>query len=730
MDTDDSSSSDDDDETLGSLLHKKSLREDKPVVGGGVESNAHRSRGTADNRPSRSRRMFEDSSSDEPLQRPTPLVNGRKRRAPARLSTAGREPPLKRARVTRTSPKSSRRAGGERSTSRNSPSPNKKGKSVSSYPKKQGAVPLVADVNAPKWWETEPYKGDIKWKTLDHNGILFPPPYEPHGVKILYKGKPVDLTPAQEELAGFYAMRLETDWVKKKQYNINFFKEFRKELMNPNGDITHPEITDFKHINFRPIHDWMKRKKEEEKARKKDAAYRQKLKDEKAAVDEIYGWAIVDGVREKVGNYKVEPPGLFQGRGDHPKAGLLKKRLKPSQITLNIGRGFAIPRCPVEGEEWGAIIHDPTVTYIAKWVENINGAHKMVYLHASSRFKGQSDMAKYDKARKLKNHIDRIRKDYEKMLKARDRRSRQLATCVWVIDKLSIRVGNEKDTDEEADTVGVCSFRVEHLHNFTKTADGKYQVTLDFLGKDSMRYLNTVSLPEVIFKNMMSFCQGKSKEDDVFEKVDPQIVNEYLKSMMEGLSAKVFRTHNASVCLEKELKKTTNFQLGDRKTNITVDTLEHEKKYFYDTCNKTVAILCNHKKTVNQERFNESSAKMDEKIDKAAEALKSLRRKYAIAKGSSKPKTKEEQAFINKDPKAIKAQLDKKKAHLQKLKMTKNLKIENKEVALGTSKINYMDPRITVAFCKRVELPIEKVFNKALLDKFPWAMAASPDYAF
>lgn len=32
-----------------------------------------------------------------------------------------------------------------------------------------------------------------------------------------------------------------------------------------------------------------------------------------------------------------------------------------------------------------------------------------------------------------------------------------------------------------------------------------------------------------------------------------------------------------------------------------------------------------------------------------------------------------------------------------------------KTVALGTSKINYMDPRITVAWCKRHEVPIEKV---------------------
>ena len=34
---------------------------------------------------------------------------------------------------------------------------------------------------------------------------------------------------------------------------------------------------------------------------------------------------------------------------------------------------------------------------------------------------------------------------------------------------------------------------------------------------------------------------------------------------------------------------------------------------------------------------------------------------------------------------------------------------DNKEVSLSTSKINYMDPRVSVAWCKRHEAPMEKV---------------------
>ncbi len=56
---------------------------------------------------------------------------------------------------------------------------------------------------------------------------------------------------------------------------------------------------------------------------------------------------------------------------------------------------------------------------------------------------------------------------------------RQRATALHLIDKLALRCGNEKDTDEEADTVGCCSLRVEHI----ELKDDNV-VKFDFLGKD------------------------------------------------------------------------------------------------------------------------------------------------------------------------------------------------------------------------------------------------------
>jgi len=50
--------------------------------------------------------------------------------------------------------------------------------------------PLKATKGANKWWaRAEKRSNDIKWETLEHNGVFFAPPYEPHGVPVEYDGK-------------------------------------------------------------------------------------------------------------------------------------------------------------------------------------------------------------------------------------------------------------------------------------------------------------------------------------------------------------------------------------------------------------------------------------------------------------------------------------------------------------------------------------------------------------
>ncbi|KEH16475.1 putative DNA topoisomerase [Medicago truncatula] len=547
--------------------------------------------------------------------------------------------------------------------------------------------------------------GQKKWTTLVHNGVIFPPPYQPHGVKILYKGKPVDLTPEQEEVATMYAVMRDTDYMQKDKFKENFWNDWREVLGRKHV------IQNLKDCDFTPIYDWH----EIEKEKKKQMTTEEKkaLKEEKMKQEEKYTWAIVDGVKEKVGNFRVEPPGLFRGRGEHPKMGKLKKRIHPSDITINIGKDAPIPECPIPGECWKDIRHDNTVTWLCYWNDPINSKlFKYVFLAASSSLKGQSDKEKYEKARLLKDYIENIRAAYTKDFTSKDITKQQIAVATYLIDKLALRAGNEKD-DDEADTVGCCTLKVE---NVTREAPNK--LMFNFLGKDSIKYENTVEVELPVYNAILKFQKDKSPGESLFDMLDTNKLNTHLKELMPGLTAKVFRTFNASITLDDKLNKDTKD--GDVAEKIVV----------YNHANKEVAIICNHQRSVSKSH-SQQMTKLNEKIDELQADLKELKVDLDRArKGKPPTKSSDGKSKRNLTPEALEKKITQTNAKIEKMQRDMRTKEDLKTVALGTSKINYLDPRITVAWCKRHEVPIEKMFTKSLLAKFAWAMDVDPDFRF
>jgi hypothetical protein len=76
-------------------------------------------------------------------------------------------------------------------------------------------------------------------------------------------------------------------------------------------------------------------------------------------------------------------------------------------------------------------------------------------------------------------------------------------------------------------------------------------------------------------------------------------------------------------------------------------------------------------------------------------------------------------------------QVEKLREGLKKLEMQVTDKDENKDIALGTSKLNYLDPRISIGWCKKYDVPIEKIYSKTQREKFRWAIdMTTADYHF
>ncbi|CAD5205352.1 unnamed protein product [Bursaphelenchus okinawaensis] len=551
-----------------------------------------------------------------------------------------------------------------------------------------------------KWWEEEKKPDGIKWNSLEHKGPLFAPAYDPlpKHVKFRYNGKEMKLSQDAEEVATFYARMLDHEYTAKKVFNDNFFKDWRKTMTSEEKE----KITDLTKCDFKEIQAYFL--EESEKRRNLSKEEKLKIKEEKEAETKVYGFAFIDGHKQKIGNFRIEPPGLFRGRGDHPKMGRLKKRITPRDVIINCSKGSAIPD-PPPGTKWKEVRHDNTVTWLCSWTENVLGNNKYIMLNPSSKIKGEKDFEKFETARKLKKLVGEIRKQYTEDFKNREMRIRQRAVALYFIDKLALRAGNEKDTDEAADTVGCCSLRCEHV-TLNEELDGKkYVVEFDFLGKDSIRYYNKVPVEKQVFKNLKIFKEDKEPGDDLFDRLDTATLNTHLRSLMPGLTAKVFRTYNASITLQNQLN-----ELTDPKASV------NEKMLSYNRANRMVAVLCNHQRAVPK-THEKSMENLENKIKDKKKELKEAKAALDGARGKEKEKAEKK--------------VDRIKEQLKRMKIQRTDKDENKQIALGTSKLNYLDPRISVAWCKKYDVPVEKVFNKTQREKFRWAIdMATPDYEF
>lgn len=527
-----------------------------------------------------------------------------------------------------------------------------------------------------------------KWTTLRHNGPYFPKPYESHNKDIYLNGSKVSLPLIAEEYLTMYARYLDTDYVKKNRFNKNFLSDLKKVLPKS------IKVNSMDEFDLSQVKKYLDDKKERMRSLSKET--KQKLKEKQQQVEEPYSICYIDGQQQKVGNYKIEPPGIFLGRGEHPKLGKIKPRVNPEDVMINLDKSAPVPE-PNVGGKWDKVIHDPEVVWLAMWIDTVTGKNKYVFTSMEGTFKAASDEKKFNLARKLKRNAGKIRKQMDVDMKSESTTDRQLATALYFIDKMALRVGGKKNKNETADTVGVTSLRVEHIDMLKNNT-----IKLDFLGKDSIRFCKKIKVDKVVYDNLCDFIKGKNKKDDLFDRIDAPLLNDYLTEFMKDLTAKVWRTYNASVLFQKELNKVNQKKLEKMPENERILYLVS----FFNSANTAVALLCNHQKNV--------ASDISGAVKKMNEQLKKLRQQKRNSKKNKKNADK----------------LKKLEAKIETLKLKKDTKEKMKNVSLGTSKTNYIDPRIIFAFIKKYDIPPEKLFTKQLLKRFEWASKVDKDYTF
>jgi len=568
--------------------------------------------------------------------------------------------------------------------------------------KKRTISQLSSYAKSGRWWDLITRKSsDKKWKTLVHNGPFFPSPYEPlpDYIKITHKGLPLTLDKnntknsfhiTSEEAAYFYAQALETndrtllegkkqsseDIRKDKVFKRNFLKDWKK-IMGASGKI----IKSLDDVDFSEFISNIELSRVERESKKKNMSTQEKELEKlrKEELKNVFSYAQFDGILLPAAN-NIEPPSLFKGHGESQDRGRIKARIVPSDVTLNISTSD-VPECYSNGDKckWGGIVSDKNAVWLSKWKNPING--KPVYTKINRNFDpwvGRNDFKKFEKARNLNNKIEKIREKYTKDFK----NNTELALAVYLLDRIAIRPGTEKG---EEGTRGLTTLKCDNI----KWNNSDNSMIINFVGKSSIKFDKKIQLEKKVFDLLKLRCAGKTGNTSLFPNVNSRTLNEYLGSLSKGLTAKVFRTWKASSEVDKEL----------RAVKIPKGADLQRKKEAFVKANLNAAITLNHK------RMTDNS----DKIKKITTKIKTLKKDLKDATTASKKKTKKNQISA------------------EKLKLSE---AEN-NVNIGTSKANYIDPRIIVSWAKTHDIPIESIYKTGNdRTRFIWSMETPSTWRF
>ena len=549
----------------------------------------------------------------------------------------------------------------------------------------------------------------MKWKTLQHNGILFPPDFESKGIKIKINDENASLDLLQEEMIYQWAKKKDTPYVDDKIFQKNFVADFAKTFK---GKYKNLQLSDIDLSNPFKLVDREKDAKEmlTKDEKKSLAAKRKELREEMKIK---YGTAIMDDKEVEVANYMAEPPGIFIGRGEHPMRGKWKPKVSAKDVTLNLGKDAKVPL-----GNWDKIVHDRDSMWMASWTDILTQKRKYVWLADTAGIKQERDQAKYDKAKKLANDIEKIKDKIVKDMQNKDPKIRRISTACYLIYRTAMRVGDEKDP-EEADTVGATTLRKEHI-NLTDDS-----IKFDFLGKDSVRWQETVPAighDKQFHDNLKELVTKKKDSDEIFDDITSRHVNQYYSSVVEGLTAKVFRTYLASSVVSKYLREHDNV----KKSSAS------EKLYHAKLANLEAAIMCNHKRTIPI-TFKKTLQKKVDTLKTVEKAAPWKKKEEALKKAeSAKPKTDAQKEKQNERIKKAKIQIrktkQKHKERVEKLTLQVDLTKKTKDYNLGTSLRNYIDPRIFKSWTDDVGAEWEKLYTTALQKKFLWVKSENESW--
>lgn len=554
-------------------------------------------------------------------------------------------------------------------------------------------------------------------KTLTHNGVLFQESFESKGFNVI-DGEPISLL--AEEMLWKYSPYCFNKYKDNKLFIKNVWTDLKPQLPTKLQELEFPKDFVKTLIKMRIVAENLKLKKSEY-----NKTHKKEIEQEKTERKEKYGYCYKNGVKTEISNPCVEGSRWFISRGE--LCGRWVSSVQAEDIEINASKN--IP-CTVEGHNWKCVELRPT-DYIATYKINIGFGtayvDKFVWLSANSKDKQEDNEHKFEKSKILSLKIDEIEQTVLKDVTSTNNIKRENALITYIVLTYGIRIGNDlgENNFRDKNVRGASTLCVENM-----ILEGNNHIKLDFIGKDSVKYTESMKVNSVVYNEFKKQIKGKKPTDKIYNYATSATVNNYLKSIYDGeISIKLFRTAKAGLTLAKEIQK--------RKwTNLT----DKEFKNNLMECCLQTSLLLNHHKTVTEEQKEKTMNSADRKLESAKISLektkesvnKKLKKLYSDKKDFEsclegkllESKVKE----IEVKEKELKKKLKSAEKKYNDIQKEVEFKMSALDVNLGTALNAYSTPHLPISLCKYADKDPSIIYSKTQLKKFEWAMNVSKDY--
>lgn len=203
-------------------------------------------------------------------------------------------------------------------------------------------------------------------------------------------------------------------------------------------------------------------------------------------------------------------------------------------------------------------------------------------IYASWFVESQSEQ-KYARVFEMDKIMPKILSHMRKDIDGKDAKKKAIAVILYLMIRCGFRVGNEKYANEN-NSYGLTTLERRHV----SIRKGKDEIEIRFVGKKGVENIGRINknMDTMVYRYLIQHVKDKGSNDQVFDQVTSEDVNEYLRRIHPDITSKDIRTWNANTMFLKYVMERPVHERAKRHVDQAVAHVANALHHTKTVCKK------------------------------------------------------------------------------------------------------------------------------------------------